>query len=143
MLVQLLVDVVALSLLLYFSGGPSNPFISLYLVQIALAAMILRAPGAWLVTLACVLAYTLLMLWHWPLPLAMHGGSGFRLHVWGMWVNFLLSTAIIIVFVITLLRRLRARDEELADLRDARLRDEQFWRWAPWLQARRMHWAHR
>ena len=34
---QLAVDVLALTGLLYFSGGPGNPFVSLYLVPVALA----------------------------------------------------------------------------------------------------------
>src|SRR5262245_44804459 len=38
-------DVLAFTGLLYFTGGPSNPFSFLYLVPIALAALTLR--GAW------------------------------------------------------------------------------------------------
>ncbi|WP_395823510.1 hypothetical protein [Collimonas sp.] len=38
---QLLVDVSCLSLLLYFSGGATNPFVSFYLPALAVAAAIL------------------------------------------------------------------------------------------------------
>ena len=46
-------DVIALTALLYFTGGPFNPFSFLYLVHIALAAVVLRSWWTWsLVALA-------------------------------------------------------------------------------------------
>ncbi|MCO4770470.1 MAG: sensor histidine kinase [Deltaproteobacteria bacterium] len=43
----LTVDVLALTGLLYFSGGPHNPFNFLYLVYIALGAVVLRPSATW------------------------------------------------------------------------------------------------
>ena len=40
-------DVALLTELLYLTGGPANPFGFLYLVQIALAAVLLRAAWTW------------------------------------------------------------------------------------------------
>src|SRR5262245_18177258 len=40
-------DVVLLTALLYFSGGPHNPFSFLYLVHIALAAVVLPPRLSW------------------------------------------------------------------------------------------------
>ena len=44
LLLQLLGDIAALSVLFYFSGGYSNPFIWMYLLPITVAAVALRAP---------------------------------------------------------------------------------------------------
>src|SRR5690349_16684427 len=41
-------DTGLLTALLYFTGGPANPFSSLYLVNIALAAVALRAQWTWM-----------------------------------------------------------------------------------------------
>ena len=40
--IQLFVDLLALSSLLFFSGGATNPFVSVYLPALAVAAAILR-----------------------------------------------------------------------------------------------------
>ena len=46
LMLALFVDVAALTWLLFFSGGTSNPFAALYLMQIVLAAVLLRPPYA-------------------------------------------------------------------------------------------------
>ncbi|MBA3024658.1 MAG: sensor histidine kinase [Gammaproteobacteria bacterium] len=66
--VQLTLDVTILSVLLYYAGGSTNPFISLYLLPLVLAAAILPRRYTWgmaTLTLAC---YSLLMVWYVPLP---------------------------------------------------------------------------
>ncbi|GAB5605963.1 ATP-binding protein [Sideroxyarcus sp. TK5] len=66
--VQLTLDVTILSVLLYHAGGSTNPFISLYLLPLVLAAAILPRRYTWGMaglTLAC---YSLLMVWYVPLP---------------------------------------------------------------------------
>ena len=45
---HLAVDIAALHVVLYFTGGSTNPFVSLYLVPISLAATSLPARYAWL-----------------------------------------------------------------------------------------------
>ena len=72
----LLVDVAVLTAQLYLSGGTSNPFVFLYLPQIAVGAMLLRGSYTWsivAITAACV---ALLARHNLPLPLAldMHQG---------------------------------------------------------------------
>ena len=44
-------DVLAFSALLYFTGGPENPFSFLYLVPIAIAAITLRSAWTWALVL--------------------------------------------------------------------------------------------
>lgn len=64
----LLLDLVLLTIFLCLSGGPSNPFSILYLIQITMAALLLRGRMVWLVTLVASLVYGLLFWFHHPLP---------------------------------------------------------------------------
>jgi two-component system sensor histidine kinase RegB len=65
---QLSVDVLQLTVLLYYGGGSTNPFVSLYLLPLVIAAATLTRRHTWgmaALTLAC---YSLLMVWYVPLP---------------------------------------------------------------------------
>ena len=146
LLAQLLVDVAALGLLLYFAGGSANPFVSLFLVPITIAATALPARHAWFMAGATTLAYTFLMFWNLPLPppqgemaeldtlLARASGvapehaghaSGFALHVLGMWLNFVVSAVVVALFLTRMAAALKVREKELATAREAALRNEQ------------------
>jgi two-component system sensor histidine kinase RegB len=59
--------------LLYFTGGPFNPFSSLYLVHLALAALVLSSRWTWSLVLLAVAANAALFFRHVPLPVAHHG----------------------------------------------------------------------
>ena len=63
---QLAIDVLALTALLYFSGGWTNPLVSLYLVPIAIAAAVLPAALAWAVMLAALLGYAIVAIDYVP-----------------------------------------------------------------------------
>lgn len=123
---QLLVDVAALTALLYFTGGWANPFVSLFLLPLVIAATVLPARFAWAmaaVTLAC---YTALGGLHAPLPHVHHGaGADFDAHLLGMWVSFVLSAGVVAGFVVRMAHSLRARDLALAAARERALRDDQ------------------
>src|SRR5258708_12355824 len=59
----LLLDVAALTVQLYLTGGAANPFVSLYLLQVTLAAVLLDAGSTWapgIITSRCFV---------WPTPL--------------------------------------------------------------------------
>jgi two-component system sensor histidine kinase RegB len=119
---QLAVDLAALTLLLYFSGGPGNPFVSLYLVPVALAALALEVwPMIGLTVLATV-AYSFLFLHHVPLP-HLHGRD-FELHMAGMWVNFLLSAVIVAAVLSRFIATVSEQRDRLAEARERALRDE-------------------
>jgi two-component system sensor histidine kinase RegB len=125
---QLLVDVLALTLVLYLTGGWTNPFVSLYLLPIVLGAITLPAGMTWLLAAAALAAYTLLVYRYVPLadPHAGHAGhsGAFELHTWGMWANFVLSAGIIAALVGRMSASLRRRDAALARAREDALRDE-------------------
>jgi two-component system sensor histidine kinase RegB len=123
---HLAVDIVVFTAVLYFTGGPTNPFVSLYLVPISLAATSLPARYAWLTVAMCGVGYSLLWWRSVPLP-PVHArfGSEFDLHLAGMWVNFLIAAVLIVLFVGRMAWLVRLRDRELATMRENALRDSQ------------------
>lgn len=122
---QLLVDVVELTWLLYFAGGSSNPFVSAYLVPIALVAIALRPWQSLFITAVCIAAYTLLLKFYVPLPQVHHGLTGeFALHVFGMWVNFILSACLIAGLLWIMAENIRRRDQLINEAREETLRNE-------------------
>jgi two-component system sensor histidine kinase RegB len=132
-----LLDVGALGLLLYCSGGATNPFVSYYLVPLAIAAAVL--PSRYTVSLAliCIGAYTALLFFYDPLPLlaplaASHehaghaaGQDAINPHMVGMWCNFALSAALITYVVVRMANALRDQYSELNQRREQALHNEQ------------------
>mgnify|MGYP003385553746 CR=1 FL=1 len=124
---HLLVDISALTVLLYFSGGATNPFISYYLVPISIAAISLPMAMTWAITGLSVLAYSVLLVYYQALtPLTPHhGNSDFNLHILGMWINFALSAGLITYFVVRMAAALRAQEAELSTQKEEQMQDEQ------------------
>lgn len=120
---QLLVDLAALTALLFFSGGATNPFVSLFLPGLAIAAAVLPWRNASQLALLSLVAYGALNFQYVPLDLA-DPGNLLRLHLAGMWVNFVVSVLVIAWFVSRMSRALRARDAQLARAEQRLLRDE-------------------
>lgn len=120
---QLCVDITALTLLLFFSGGAANPLVSLYLPSIAIAAVVLPGRFAWGVVFLGVAAYSLLVFWNVPLPVS-DAERATRLHLAGMWLIFVASAALIAWFVARMAAAIRSRDLELAAAREEALRNE-------------------
>ena len=117
------VDTLVLGYLLYFTGGASNPFVTLLVVPIALAAAALSVPAVLAVAALAGVAYLLLLYRHVPLPMPMHGG-GFPLHVAGMGANFVITALLLAFFINRLARALRMQQLEVQRVRERALRDE-------------------
>ncbi|MBD3894315.1 HAMP domain-containing histidine kinase [Halomonas sp. ML-15] len=126
-LLHLLADVAGLTLLFYFTGGSTNPFITYYLVPITIAAATLPWRFAWLIASAAMAGYTFLMLFFEPVPQLSHGiiAGSISLHVLGMWLNFGLSAGLVTFFIYKMAHALRGRDQALSRTREAALRNEQ------------------
>lgn len=123
---QLLVDVAALSALVYFTGGSVNPFITLFLLPITFAAATLRPHFTWPIAGVAIAAYTLLMFFNRPLPDTVHQhGGGFSLHLWGMWYGFIVSAVLLVYFIGRVGHALRERDRILSAAREDALRADQ------------------
>jgi two-component system sensor histidine kinase RegB len=119
-------DTLVLGYLLYFTGGASNPFITLLLVPIALSAAALSARAILAVAALTGIAYVILLYWHVPLPMPAHDGTPgrFSLHVAGMGVNFVISALLLGFFINRLAYALRAQQLEVQRVRERALRDE-------------------
>ncbi|MFT5063421.1 MAG: two-component system sensor histidine kinase RegB [Gammaproteobacteria bacterium] len=120
---HLLLDVFVLSVLLYYSGGASNPFVSLYLLPVALAATVLPLRYVIALVAICTAGYSFLFLFARPMP-HVHGvhGSDFDMHLAGMWLNFVVTAVLIAGFVTSLATAVRQRDASLAAASESALR---------------------
>lgn len=120
---QLACDLFIHSVLLYFSGGSTNPFVSYYLVPLTIAAVTL--PWRYSVVLSgiALTLYTLLLAQFYPLqtfPIARE-----NLQIYGMWLSFALSAAVITFFAARMAEELRRQEELRAIRREEGLRDQQ------------------
>ena len=150
---QLVVDVVLMTIILYRTGGATNPFVSWYLVPLTIAAATLRMGFTMSLAGLTLLAYSVLLFHYVPFapfggpetailspdnPHAHHqmmappgggvtaaGGYGFNLHIFGMWLNFVLSAGLITFFVSRMSHALREQDKQLADQHERLLQREQ------------------
>ncbi|MBY5969632.1 ATP-binding protein [Halomonas denitrificans] len=125
-LLHLLLDVAGLTLLFYFTGGATNPFITYYLVPVTIAAATLPWRHAWILAITAMACYSALMVVYHPVPqLGSHYASSVNLHVLGMWLNFFLSAGLVTFFIYKMAHALRHREQALARTREAALRSEQ------------------
>lgn len=122
-LAHLLADLTAFAVLVFFSGGATNPFVSLMLVPIIIAAISLRPRWVWPLAAVAGGYYALLLFVYQPLAIADPVAAS-RMHLGGMWFNFLISAGLIAFFVTRMHAALRTRDQELSALREKQLRDE-------------------
>ena len=120
---QLLIDMAVLGAVVFFSGGATNPLVSLLLPPVAIAALTLPTRCVAAITALAIGAYTLLLFFYIPLPIA-DASRATRLHLGGMWLVFALSSLLIAGFAVHMTRLIRQRDAELAAAREQALRDE-------------------
>jgi two-component system, sensor histidine kinase RegB len=121
---HLSIDMTGLALLLYFTGGATNPFISLLLLPLAIGAASLQWRQVLPLTLYSVIAYSVLMFNFEPFMLP-EGTLPYDLHLVGMWVTYTLCATLIAWYVTRITIELRRRDGELAAVRESELRNQQ------------------
>ena len=108
-------DIIQLSGLLYFTGGLSNPFASLFLAPIMISAMSLAWQGTLWLVLLMVGAATLLAFQHVPLP--WHPGRPLELpflYVTGIWMALVLGAGFIAVYASRVSEEARQLSDALA-----------------------------
>jgi two-component system sensor histidine kinase RegB len=114
----LLVDVAALSWQLYHSGGATNPFTFLFLLQIVIGAVILEPRWSWMIAFVASVAMIFLTFVYVPLELpARHAAHQFHLYRLGSLFCFILAAVLLVFFVARLDRNRRESDKALAALR--------------------------
>ena len=119
---QLIADVIFLTILLSLSGGASNAFVSLLLLPIVIAAVSLPASYLLFISLSAIASYSSLLL---SLPEhAMHQ-MDMNNHFIGMWANFLLSVLVVTFVVGAMARVITNRERAIALQREDQLKSEQ------------------
>lgn len=123
---HLLLDALGLTVLLSFTGGAMNPFTILYVLQVALGAILAGRRWGLVVTVMVILAFGALLVVRPEQVHVWHSASMFGLHVRGMWLGFALTAGALWFFIDRVVNSLRAREIELAA---ARLDAERAVRW--------------
>jgi len=126
--IELLFDVIALTSQLYFSGGISNPFISLFLLQVIIGAILLQRIYAWLIAVITILCYIWLSFNYQELHAFHHHeeeGNLFNLHLHGMLISYIFAAILLLIFVTKIIKNLREGDEKINFLKRKSLEKEQ------------------
>ena len=121
----LVFDVLLLTTQLYLSGGATNPFIALYLLQVALGAVLLDRWSIWGIVLLSLLCAAMLSVVYQPLELtdALEGRL-FDLHILGTWICLAMIAVLLVLFMSRVTRNLQAREAYLAQLRQQAAEEE-------------------
>ncbi len=122
---QLLADVGILIVILFVTGGASNPLISYLLVNLAVGATILQQRYVNVLALANMAVYTSFLLSELQVEHGDHNADNFQLHLVGMWVTFVVSGVLITLFVTRMAEAIRSRELTLARSRENEMRNEQ------------------
>jgi two-component system sensor histidine kinase RegB len=122
----MLLDVAGLSAVFFYTGGASNPFVWFYLLPLMIAATILPRWHTWTMAAVTVLCYSALFLIDTPAARehAHHHADGFQMHVFGMWLGFVMSAGFVAVIIVGMANSLRERDHRLAEAREQALKNE-------------------
>ena len=125
--VNLLMDVFFLTVILYLTGGSTNPLVSYYLIPLIISAAILRPAHTWFIAFLSIGFYTLLLFYYQPVDVFTMSGHGAMMsaHFVGMWVNFGFSAVLISWFVVRMAGTLREQSRAIARSRESGLRNEQ------------------
>lgn len=121
----LLIDVAVLTVQLYLSGGTGNPFVFLYLLQIAVGAVLLRGFYIWSIVAITTACFAALSRFNLPLTLSadLHLGLASP-YLLGLMACFLLNAILLVIFITRIERNLRQRDARLAAARQRGLEEE-------------------
>jgi two-component system sensor histidine kinase RegB len=121
--VQLAFDMLIHSVLLYFSGGSTNPFVSYYLVPLTIAAVTLPWLYSLILSGLALVSYTLLLVQFYPMgtfPIARES-----MQIYGMWLSFALAAGVITFFAARMAEELRRQEQLRSERREEGLRDQQ------------------
>lgn len=120
---QLTIDVAALTVLLYLTGGAGNPFTPFYLLSLTLTAVALPGGYAWVMVMLTLTCYTLLTRFYIPLP-PVRADFPSDIHELGMWFAFAFSAFLIALYAVQMARSVRDRDRLIASLHEQKLQQD-------------------
>jgi len=128
-------DIIQLTLLIYFSGGPMNPFTFIYLVHVTLGAILMGQRWAWGLNLIAIACYVLLFILP-PISNFNEGlvagsiespcisESSMSLHLQGMWAAFTITALFIVFFVSRIGKAMEGHQQTIASLEKERQKSE-------------------
>ncbi len=127
-------DTTLLTGLIYYSGGPMNPFTFLYLVHITLGAILMPPGWSWSLAIFTTGCYATLFLLpaegsmnqpcH-PEPAILQTLSDpLKIHLQGMWVAFAVTALFIVFFVSRIQMALARHQKTLTDLQEEKAKSE-------------------
>jgi two-component system, sensor histidine kinase RegB len=117
-------DLASLTLLLFFSGGATNPFSMLFVLHVVLMALLLPPLAAAIGTVLVVACYVVLTRGHAPLQMVTGDSLPAELLAFGRWVSFTLTAGVTAWFVMRIVAALRDHDRRLSEAAQRALRDE-------------------
>lgn len=121
-----LVDVGILTAQLYLSGGITNPFLFLYLLQVILGAVLLETWASWSVAVIISLCLLALSLFSEALVLPVHQeGRLSPLYLAGILICFVLNAVLLVFFIVRIKRNLWEGSAQLADLQQRAAEEDQ------------------
>ncbi len=121
----LIADTMALTEVLLFTGGSTNPMTSLYFLPILMAALVCSVRFAWLIFGMCLVGYFSLFFWQSPFPIVSDQPQTLlRIHLSGMWLTFAFSAAIITGWVSWLVYALNWRESKLKQAHQQQQKNE-------------------
>lgn len=116
--VQLSLDVLALTVFFFAAGGPTNPFVVLYMIHVSMAALMMEARYAaalWALVIAC---YGAIHAWHLPLRMDDHVLSEGTLLRVAQIASFTVTVISSGVFVLGMASSLRSHRRRLLEARE-------------------------
>ena len=113
---QMLFDVLALAGQIYFSGGISNPFISLFLLQVVVASILLKTSYAWLIGIITCFFYALLSHYSYQQPAVLQHHHTFDFHLQGMMLVHFLSSFLLIFFISKIMQNIAFEQQKNQEL---------------------------
>lgn len=124
---NLVLDILFLTVVLYYSGGSTNPLVSYYLIPLIISAAVLSQRHTWGIAFLTMACYTLLFFKFIPFDIFAIPDHGSRpgAHFWGMWINFAFSALLIAWFVVRMAETMREQAQWVSKAREKNLRDEQ------------------
>lgn len=136
-------DILLLTVLLYFTGGAMNPFTFLFLIHVCLGAILMQSPWAWALAIYTTLCYGILFFLPEPVvtsdlinlegPVSIcHAdtigsfltNNNLSLHLQGMWLAFAVTVFFVVFFVNKIQKDLDNNLKTLTDLETEKSKSE-------------------
>jgi two-component system sensor histidine kinase RegB len=127
----LVFDILVVSGILFYSGGPTNPFSIVYLVHVVLGAVLLGERWTWITAILTSICFAFVFKFHISIPewhhaSGDHSGHHLSLHLQGMWFSYVAVAGLVAYFLsriifeleesVSRVRQMAANHKRLASL---------------------------